>query len=127
MLKKLLFVLPACAYFTFAHAETCPTPTEIHNHQLQGWNAFDIDNGTPLSKEQIDTFTHNVKQFALAEWMDGAPEGPSHCYYDAPNYLGVFLAKKGLIPDKTFHGWAPVGSDTLQCRAGVNECRFVEE
>ena len=42
-----------------------------------------------------------VEFFVLAEWIQGAAEGPAQCFYDDHDnhdYLGVYLAKHHLVP-----------------------------
>src|SRR5258708_29967659 len=95
-----------CIFLFAAHtyAETCPTINDIHQHTLSGWQAFDIDNGTPLSAARFEEYTHSVQQFTLAEWMEDAPEGSGHCYYYGQNpdvsYLNAYLAKQNLVPEQ---------------------------
>jgi hypothetical protein len=128
MLKKYLVILLS---ISIAHAETCPSPEEIHQYHLHGWEAFDIDNGTPLSRERLNVYTQSVQQFALAEWADESPEGPGHCYYygtqPSHTYLYAYLAKQNIIADKSSTAWKPLGSGTMQCHTGINECGFVEK
>src|SRR4051812_13036015 len=99
-MKKILIGL---LYFSFLHlcfAETCPSVNDIKNNNFYGWRVLNIDSGSLLSPVALEKFLSEVNYFALAEWMRDAPEGESHCYYtnlvSGKNYLGAFLAKKGL-------------------------------
>jgi hypothetical protein len=131
MLKKLFFVISNLMLFSFVHAETCPSPSDLHHHNLHGWYAFDIDNGTPLSSARLDEYLQNAQQFVLAEWMEDAPEGSGHCYYEKTtsytDYGNAFLAKQNLMADNSARQWTPQGIDVMHCKVSVNECRFVEK
>ncbi len=129
MLKKslLLFIITA----QLSYAETCPTPTQLHAHQLNDWQLFDIDNGSRITGKALDEYLKHTQQFALAEWMDDAPEGSGHCYYYGKNpntdYLHAFLAKQDLITDPNAPAWFDTVTNTRQCISGINQCRFVKK
>lgn len=114
-------------FFSSSYAQTCPSIDDLHHQNLHGWRAFDIDNGTLLSTERLLTYTQQAQEFALAEWMDEAPEGPAHCYYydtqKDSSYLGAFLASQDVIPDN----WKGPQRNVMQCYSGINECRFMEK
>jgi hypothetical protein len=129
VLKKIIFI--ACL-FVSAHnsfAETCPTILEIKNNYFRGWQALNINSGNPVPTTILENFRNTVQHFALAEWMEDAPEGAGHCYYQGqdrndPGYLEVFLAKANVINSPDNHNWKPVGSDVMQCRVGIDACVF---
>lgn len=131
MRKQSCFFIFIIVFAITAYAETCPTINNIHQHTLSGWQVFDIDNGTPLSTARFEQYTQSVQQFALAEWMEDAPEGSGHCYYYGKNpdqrYLNAYLAKQNLIPEQNTPAWKSVDKFTMHCRTGVNACRFVEK
>lgn len=126
MLKKLL---PSCLFYLFLtpiHAETCPSLADLQANHLQNWRAFSIDNGTPLSLEQLDIFEKNAQRFLLAEWMPEAPEGEGHCYYETDsNYSEAFLAKHVMGADQTNYLWHDAGGGVLQCDSEREQCQFV--
>jgi len=129
MLKKTLFL--AAILSSFAYAETCPTVHEIRSNNFNGWNAYTIDNGTPLSSDELQKFKSRVLQFALAEWMPEAPEGESHCYYldkhsHDSSLVFAYLAKHDLIAEKSTY-WQDKGGETLQCFHGIMDCRFIHK
>ena len=125
------FILMTAMLFSplLSVAETCPTPSDLHANQFNGWQALDIDNGTPLSQSRLTQFTHLVSSFALAEWMQDAPEGAGHCYYYGkrpdPSYLNVFLAKNTAGTDKNVSNWQSVSANTEQCHGDILHCRFL--
>jgi hypothetical protein len=129
MLKPLCIFL--FVFTTTTHAETCPTIMDIHLTHFSGWQAYDIDNGTPVSGIRLKQYAQSVQQFALAEWMEDAPEGSGHCYYfgnhHESNYLSVYLAKPHLTAEPHSIEWTSVGKDVKQCHSGIIECRFMEK
>jgi hypothetical protein len=130
MFKKIIpFILVVC--MAQNHAETCPTPNAILHHSFEAWQVFDIDNGTPISSSRLEQFSKNVAQFALAEWMEDAPEGEAHCYYygasPQPDYLGVYLAKSSLLPDKMSETWKPQGPYVMRCTGNIEGCHFIKK
>lgn len=131
MMKHACFSIAIFLFATHTSAQTCPSINELHQHTLSGWQAFDIDNGTPLSAGRLEQYTCAVQQFALAEWMEDAPEGSGHCYYYGKNpdgsYLNAYLAKQNVVPEQGAPQWTSAGRYTMHCRTGVNECRFVEK
>lgn len=119
-----IFIFILCFFALSAFAEICPTPTEIRNNLFNGWQAYDINNGTAVSNERLEKFKTNVQKFSLAEWMKDALEGAAHCYYD-PHTVDIYLAKNNLIYDKNFTFWHAVGYDDLQCNSSIELCNFV--
>lgn len=128
MLKKIL-ITTTFLISTHSFALTCPTITEIKNGQLSAWRPVDINSGAPVS--DLSKFKKRVKYFALAEWMQDAPEGESHCYYFDKNrskdYLNIFLARNHVLPIEGSPHWRWLGSFTMQCEAGIEACEFVFE
>lgn len=131
MFKKIFATIILCTLTSLTKAETCPDISEIKKHFLHGWEAYTLENGTPLTKKAMGEFTLSVHQFSLAEWMDDAPEGSGHCYYEGttPNqsYLGVFLAKKELIPNQKQYPWETKSRDVMHCIISINDCVFMEK
>jgi uncharacterized iron-regulated protein len=131
MTKKIL--LFTIYYFLASnnHAATCPNINDIKNLHWQNWSGYTLENGTPLSNAAKIKFAANVQQFTLAEWMNEAPEGAAHCYYENEipdqSYLGVFLARKNLIPNRHNNTWINENDDVMHCTAGINKCEFMEE
>lgn len=130
MHKKIIAI--CLALFTLqSHSETCPTPAELTDNHLNNWQAFDIDNGTSVPDKRLKQFEQDVDQFALAEWMQDAPEGEAHCYYYGKDpdrsYLGLFLAKHRLKPNTKVSSWHPVGADTQQCSVNLTDCGFIPD
>jgi hypothetical protein len=129
MLKKIIFI--AC-FFVSTHnsfAETCPTILEIRNNYFHGWQVLNINSGNPVPASTLENFKNTVQHFALAEWMEDAPEGAGHCYYQGqdrndPGYLEVFLAKANVITIPANHNWKFVSPNVMQCRAGIDDCVF---
>jgi hypothetical protein len=129
MLKKTILTLSLSCLLHTSFAETCPTPNELKNQQLNNWQPLDIDNGTPISAQRLEQFTHDVSQLALVEWMADAPEGSAHCYYHDtthPDYMNVFLAKPQLKPDAHADEWKKMNDDVMQCDPQTSQCQFTE-
>jgi hypothetical protein len=129
MLKKFLFIgIIIAAHNSFA--ETCPTISDIQTNYFNGWQTLNINTGEPVSTTTLENFKHNIHDFALAEWMQNAPEGAAHCYYQGldkhnTNYLGVFLAKTNLRVDTASPNWQKITREIAQCRAGLQTCAFL--
>jgi hypothetical protein len=129
MFKKTLFAI-LITLTSIGHAETCPSVDDIKNHNLKNWKAYTLENGTVPSHETMKLFTENIHQFMLAEWMDEAPEGSGHCYYEREspddNYLGVYLAKQNMAPNKS-SAWVKKGLDVMHCTLGIDVCEFIQQ
>lgn len=133
MLRKSLLTILLASTFTIAHAESCPTMNDLKHNNLQGWTAYDIDNGIPYSN--LKDFEYNARAFALAEFSKGAPEGEAHCYFYHQNpslgYGHAYLAKRNLVSSNNY-AWknskgaqCTTSDDNCQCRAGDDTCQFV--
>jgi len=126
MKKKYLYIplslFISCAVF----AETCPTIPDIQTNNLNGWAAYTNDNGEPLNAQQLATFEKNVGGFYSIRWLDGAPEGESHCYYvNTQGYwTHAFLSKPGLVPDYSSPNWKYVDNEP-RCHASIEACPFI--
>lgn len=126
-MKNKYLVLTALVFIaSIANAETCPAIGEIRNNQLNGWGAYSNDEGEPLTPTQLETFEKNVGGFYSIRWLQGAPEGESHCYYiNTQGYwTHAFLSKPGLVPDFTSPNWQYVGNEP-RCHASIQGCPFV--
>jgi hypothetical protein len=131
MLKKTILICLALTISQNSLAETCPTIQEIKHDQFHGWQALNIDSANPISAKQLNTFKNNVQYFALAEWMEDAPEGSGHCYYHghdihSADYLGVFLAKANLTAAAGYD-WQSKDPYVKHCNTGIDACVFQTE
>jgi hypothetical protein len=128
MWKKALLTLNLCLLTSFAFAENCPTVADLHNHNFNSWQAFDINSGLPANKKVLDNFLTLVGHFDLAEWMQDAPEGVDHCYYKSgeagEDYLDVYFVKDNLVPLKHSSSWRYLGKDIAQCKGPLTDCEF---
>lgn len=128
MLKKYCLLAISVVLISTSFAEeTCPTVSDLQYGSLHGWQPLTLDNGTPVTKTQLEFFKKQVAWFALAEWMKAAPEGEAHCYYTnqqhEPDYLGVFLAKHALKPAAP-EAWESKSPYVMQCHADIKTCLF---
>lgn len=123
MLKKLL-IITTLNFTLSAHAETCPTPTDLKNHFFHNWQILNADSGEPLSPEKREKFIEKVRAFAYAGWLEDAPEGSGECFYHGSTRLNVYLAKHTLKPDPTDPFWHKQSDFFMRCDAGVMACRF---
>ena len=109
-------------------ADRCPSVSDIKNNSLQGWTAYDSDDGTRLSAARETQFKKIVEQFALAEWTNSKKQlGSIHCYYrdKTGSSLEAYLAKDNFHPKldtKSF--WYEV-SGLMHCAAGMERCEFI--
>ncbi len=130
MIKKFLFASLFFISPSYTAAETCPTPSSLQHGNFAGWQALDIDNAEPLSLKHLQAFEKKVHYFAIAEWMQDAPEGEAHCYYDGIkrdySHLGVFLTRHGLSVDKTNSIWQRVDDYVVQCNKSISQCFFID-
>ncbi len=128
MLKKFILIISTLIFSYSIHAETCPTVSQLKENIFNGWQALDIDNGTPLSEDRLDDFRKSVSTFSLAEWIQNASEASGHCYYSGEqadeSYLDIFLVKQNLIPDKTSNQWQKISDDVMQCSGNIEKCLF---
>jgi hypothetical protein len=127
MMKRIIIFFIFTTFITITHAETCPTIKEIKSRTLNGWKAYDSDDGTPLSSTREIQYKKTIQEFALAEWGNkNNQEGTMHCYYrDATgSSLEAYLAKKHFAPQNHQKYWYQV-SGYMHCAAGMDKCRFV--
>lgn len=120
-----LFILCFLEMGVPAYASECPAPFELKRGEWQGFQAFDIDNGTLVSKERLQIFQAKVDQLTLVEWMHDAPEGAAHCYYvgKKARELNVYLAKENLFPKSDTH-WFKKNANVMQCNPQNGACLF---
>lgn len=125
-MKKILMSTLMLLLSTSGIAETCPTITDIHNNVLNGWSGYTNDEGEPLNPEQLANFEKYVGGFYSIRWLEGAPEGESHCYYvnTSGHWTHAFLSKPGLAPDFSSPNWKYVGEEP-RCHASIPGCPFV--
>lgn len=127
MTKKLIVILGMLLFCPLVAAETCPSVDAIKkNTHLQGWKAFDSEDGTPLSAKREAQFKKNIEQFVLAEWVNRDSRlGTIHCYYrdNTGSDLEAYLAKNNFMPQDSKKYWYQV-TGSLQCAAGMDECHF---
>lgn len=127
-MKKMayVFILFGLLNTSLSFATSCPSVAEIKKSQLQGWQAYDSDDGIRLSAAREKAFKKNIQEFALAEWVSGGKQhGTIHCYYrdQTGSALEAYLAKQNFIPTDTKHYWYKV-SGFMQCAAGQKNCLF---
>lgn len=90
MFKKAFLFIVILSSYQITHAKelfSCPSADDVKqlHFNLDTWQAFTIDNGTPIEKNELPTYTSRITQQKLTEYMIDAPEGPSHCYYGEEN------------------------------------------
>jgi hypothetical protein len=108
-------------------ADRCPSVDDIKNNHLNGWKAYDSDDGMLLSAARETQFKKIVEQFTLAEWKGTKKQpGSIHCYYSdkTGSSLEAYLAKDNFHPKldpKSF--WYQV-SGFMHCAAGMERCEF---
>lgn len=110
-------------------AETCPSLTNIKQNTLTEWQAFDSEEGTPLTAKQFAQFRQSIESFALAEWQEiKDKQGIIHCYYKdkTGSALEAYLAKptSSCTPDNSHNRWYAV-SGSLHCAAQQEHCGFM--
>ena len=126
---KLISAICLFVLCQFAYAQTCPTISDIKRNKLVGWNAFDSDDGKPLSKERDKQFKQGVEEFALAEWRKkDAKTGAIHCYYrdKTGSDLEAYLAKDHYMPNSAHAYWYEV-TGFMHCAAGMDKCEFRQD
>ncbi|MBA3661254.1 MAG: DUF3757 domain-containing protein [Gammaproteobacteria bacterium] len=107
-------------------AEVCPTVQAIKRNQIQGWKAYDSDEGTLLSAKRTIQFKKDVATFALAELSK--PEtrkGSIHCYYsnESGAALEAYLAKNHQVKVANQLAWYKV-TGAMHCAAPLHQCQF---
>jgi len=107
-----------------ALAETCPSVNDIKQNQLNGWKAYDSDDGKPLPLARETQFKKMVEEFALAEWENKS--GSIHCYYrdNTGSNLEAYLAKDNFNPKVDPHSFWYKVSGFMHCAAGMERCEF---
>ncbi|MBX3708337.1 MAG: hypothetical protein KIT56_06565 [Gammaproteobacteria bacterium] len=112
---------------TVSFADTCPSVADIKKSALNGWKAYDSDDGMPLSQTREAQFKKMIERFALAEWSNPKSKHDSiHCYYidNTGSSLEAYFAKEDLSPkNKPNSFWYQV-SGFMHCAAGKDKCEF---
>ncbi|VVC76822.1 hypothetical protein AQUSIP_21490 [Aquicella siphonis] len=127
MLGKLLTGLCLAMLCSLSFAETCPNVNDIKTNHLNGWKAYDSDDGAPLSTAREVQFKKMVEQFALAEWANGKRQsGAIHCYYrdSSGSNLEAYLAKDHFVPKQTSSSFWYSVSGYMHCAARKENCEF---
>ena len=128
-MKKYFILCCGIGLFLSSVAEVCPTVEAIQHNQLDGWQAFDSDDGEPLSGEVFSHYQSGLYGFAEADYYQDAPEGPAQCYYASsfdPYYGNAYLAKQSLQPDFSQVAWQWDGAFHAKCaEANQENCLFV--
>lgn len=127
MIRKLIIAVGITLLSQHCLAETCPSVKDIKSNSLNGWNAFDSDDGTPLSSARETQFKKTIEEFALAEWKDAKDKGGSiHCYYrdSTGSNLEAYFAKDNFIPKKIANSFWYEVSGFMHCAAGMDQCEF---
>lgn len=106
-------------------AENCPSVNSIKTNKAAGWQAYDSDNGKPLTPEREVRLRHEITQFALAEFSRTNNKNMMHCYYKDQNneYLEAYFAKESFSLLKPSRYWYAV-TGMMQCAAGAEKCQF---
>jgi hypothetical protein len=108
-------------------AERCPSVSDIKQNSLNGWKAYDSDDGKPLSAARETQFKKMVEEFALAEWANNKKQlGSIHCYYrdNSGSNLEAYLAKDNFNPKADPHSFWYKVSGFMHCAAGMERCEF---
>lgn len=124
---KLKIILLLSMLSSYAFADICPSVDMIKKNQLQGWQAYDSDEKTLLSKQRYAQFKTHADAFILAEWVQPKTSGGEiHCYYRAKSgsALDAYLAKTQSVSLAKSHFWYPV-SGAMHCAAPMQQCRFI--
>jgi hypothetical protein len=129
MFKKFTCVLLLISS-SLTFAETCPTISDIKAGQFHHWQPLDIDNAEPVEGQALEEFKQAVAKFAFVDWMPDAPEGSGQCFYYGvepdSDYLGVYLAKPTLEPDRNKGNWFEASFDVMQCNESISNCQFLD-
>lgn len=126
MIKKIITIACLALLSQTVFAETCPSVADVKSNAIKGWQAYDSDDGTPLSTKRETQFRSSVVQFALAEWTkSGRIGGTIHCYYrdNSGSSLEAYLAKENFQPRNANNYWYEV-SGYMHCAAGKEMCQF---
>jgi hypothetical protein len=127
MLKRFLVMISFALLSQACLAERCPSVSDIKNNTINGWKAYDSDDGTPLSAARESQFKKIVEQFALAEWINVKNQpGSIHCYYrdSTGSSLEAYLSKDNFIPKKNPKSFWYEVSGFMHCAAGMDKCEF---
>jgi len=118
--SSLLFTL--C---TASIAAICPSVQTLKSNQAKNWQAFDSDNGKPLSAVRETRLKLAITQFALAEWSSTKDKNRIHCYYKSQNgsNLEAYFAHHSTTKVSPSRYWYEV-TGMLHCAAGVDKCQF---
>jgi hypothetical protein len=110
-------------FLNSAHAETCPTISDLKSQHLNHWQLTDFGSAMPASRKKIKHFIQNVSRYFIATW-DFDEFG--RCFYEGEKEdasdLGVFLQKE-TSPDTDHGNWKP-DRDSWTCGAGIQDCWF---
>ena len=126
MSKILLLIASIILFSQTALADTCPSVTDIKQNHLDGWKAFDSEDGTPFPPGKIAQLAKYIHQFALAEYTAKGPNGTAvHCYYRDVHGsdLEAYFSKDNINPINAKNTWYQV-SGYMHCAAGNENCAF---
>ena len=124
IMKYCIPVLFICASINSYAQQICPSVAEIKQSQLKGWTAYGYQ-GEPLTPEEFKDFQNNVRQFHIAQWLNGAPDGEAQCFYI--NRDAAYLTKPNLKPIfNSQNKWRWISqNEVASCEGGMIEgCRF---
>lgn len=127
MLGKYLAALCIAGLCSSSFADTCPNVNDIKNNSMNGWKAYDSDDGVPLSPARETLFKKNVVEFTLAEWTNGKRKsGAIHCYYrdKSGSNMEAYLSKENFVPKQTSRNFWYTVSGYMHCAAEKEDCEF---
>lgn len=109
------------------HAVTisCPSVTEIKNHQFKTWLPLYIEGEELASQNDVTQFIHDVTEFKAARWSWWYLES-GHCFY-----AGFDMTKKIILAHDTgrpvdTNNWHWIEPNRLaECVISPTECQFL--
>lgn len=124
-MKKILVFTTGIMLSLNSIADTCPSVKMIKSSHHPHWQAFDSDNGKPLSAARTTRLKNEITQFALAEWTNERHKNIVHCYYKNMHgsMLEAYFARESTSPVAPSKYWYNV-TGLMQCAAGADKCQF---
>lgn len=124
-MRQLTSILTLLTLCSNAMADICPSVQSLKNNKVSHWQAFDSDNGKPLTPIREARLKHQITQFALAEWSSKQDKNRIHCYYKNQNGsdLEAYFARNSTVQVKPSRYWYEV-TGMMQCAAGADKCQF---
>lgn len=85
-MEKIFLLSLLISHLSYASTITCPTITELKQHNFHGWVPLIITSNNEPDENNVEEFLSNLDSFYLAEWRPDDSYS-ANCYYHSNNEL----------------------------------------